>query len=107
MWIFQESPAHDKLKDDLVLISWMHTHVQGAPCGFSAIDMHTQFSYGMIYPGILGTVFEIDEQNRCRKFDWYELTEKGQDVVKDCNRKHGNRSSIQHYSCSSIVLLQL
>ena len=56
-------------KKDFVLISWIHSHVGGVPCGFSSIDMHSQFLYERAYPGILGTVFQI---NVC--FGWWSKT---------------------------------
>ena len=67
-WIFNQSHAHHEHKDDLVLISWIHSHVGGVTCGFSSIDMHTQYCYEWSSPGILGAVFEIDKQNTCKKF---------------------------------------
>ena len=55
------------LDDKTVIISWVHSHVRGNPCFFSSLDMHCQYAYEDQYPGILGTVFEITEENNCNK----------------------------------------
>ena len=65
---------------DPVLVSWIHSHVRGVPCCFSSIDMHTQYAYERVHPGIFGTVFQINEQNGCVKYDFYKLTKKGKHV---------------------------
>ena len=51
-YIFKEdtwewvSPNDTKMKlEDMIPVSWIHTHVASAPCGFSSIDMHTQYAY--------------------------------------------------------------
>ena len=63
--------------------------------------MHTQYAYEWSSPEILGTVFEIDECNKCQNFDFYQLTQKGRDVVQACNRSNKNLSGHQHPSCHS------
>ena len=77
----------------------MHSHVQGALCEFSSVDMHMQYAYEWSSPGILGTVFQIDEQSRCPKFDFYQLTEEGKKVVDACNKSNRQLSRHQHPSC--------
>ena len=74
-WIFDKT-----YEKDPVLVTWIHSHVRGVPCCFSSIDMHTQYAYERVHPGIFGTVFQINEQNGCVKYDFYKLTEKGKHV---------------------------
>ena len=81
--------------EDVIPISWIHTHVGGHPCGFSSVDMHSQYRHGEF--GMFGTVFEISRKNICEKFDFYTLTEEGTNVVGACN----NPASVQHSSCYS------
>ena len=80
----------------MIPVSWIHTHVASAPCGFSSIDMHTQYILEDI--GMFGTVFEINKKNVCENFDFYTLTEEGFNVVRACREP----ANIQHISCYNL-----
>ena len=47
-------------KKDLCLVLWVHCHVKGAPCGFSSVDIHTQYLLEYNIPSIKGLVIEMD-----------------------------------------------
>ena len=94
-WINYSSGVKKTFEQNVVPVSWVHSHVDGVPCGFSAVDMHTQFRLGEI--GMFGMVFEIDKNNMCKKFDFYVLTEDGKNVVGACR----NPAGVQHSSCFS------
>ena len=79
---------------------WIHSHVRGCPCGLSSIDVHTQYAYQLEYPQILSLVVELNEDGKTKDFDFFELTENGQSIVKHCS-KNRNCSSIQHESCGT------
>ena len=97
-WIFQESEAHLKHQDDLVVVSWIHSHVRGAKCFFSSIDVHSQYSYELFHDVILGGVFEIDIHNNCPNFDFYRLTPEGKEIVGACS-KNKNLPGTFHETC--------
>ena len=65
--------------EKFVVVSWIHSHVDGTACGFSSVDMHSQFRYEEAFQRVLGTVLEIDRQNQCKKHDFCRLTEKGRE----------------------------
>ena len=91
--------------EDKTVCLWIHTHVRGTLCGFSSVDVHTQFAYSMINSNVLGLVLQLDQGGFCQKYDFYDLTEHGQNVVSHCGRTK-NTSSIQHESCSGPELFQ-
>ena len=44
-WCNSESQTAKKYGSDrTVLVSWIHSHVRGAECGFSSVDVHTQYA---------------------------------------------------------------
>ena len=65
---------------------WVHSHVEGAECGFSSIDLHTQFAYSRLYPDLLGLVYEIDTNGILKKSDFYGLTRQGNLKLRDCKQ---------------------
>ena len=81
------------------VIAWIHSHVKGAPCGFSTIHVHTQYEHMLNYPNIVGIVVEI-ARSGVVKADAFSLTEIGFEAVAHCSRT-SNLSSVQHGSCSS------
>ena len=52
-------------KEGYVLVSWIHSHVGGTLCGFSSVDMHTQYRWEQAFPAVLGTVLQINGNNYC------------------------------------------
>ena len=94
-WISNNSGAKKKL-ENMIPVSWIHTHVGGVPCGFSSVDMHSQYMLEQL--GMFGTVFEINKKNICDKFDFYTLTEEGTNVVGACSKD----VHVQHQSCYSL-----
>ena len=88
-------------KEGYVLVSWIHSHVGGTLCGFSSVDMHSQYQWEQSFPAVLGTVLQINEQNYCNAFDFYRLTEEGTNMVTFCNRTRSLHNT-QHPQCYSL-----
>ena len=53
-----------------------------------------------MFPGIVGLVFAIDLQGNCRKYDFYTLTEDGENAVSRCSR-FKNVAHVLHEECNS------
>ena len=98
MWLFHKSGIHEDV-DDMCLIAWIHSHVRGAYCGLSSIDVHTQFAYRKLYPHCVSLVVEIDDYCQYVTHDFYELSAKGVENVEICGKTR-NLSHIQHEDCS-------
>ena len=64
-WIFHQSDIA-KSDNNPKIMAWIHSHVRGSECGFSSIDVHTQYAFSRIYNGILGMVVEIDKAGNCK-----------------------------------------
>ena len=101
VWLYEKS----SLPQNTQLIAWIHSHVRGAMCGFSSIDVHTQFAYSRMYEGTIGIVVEINDAGVCQNFDFFNLTRYGQEKVELCSRIR-NSSSIQHELCSDADFFQ-
>ena len=97
-WLKELEDLGDLTKDTK-LAFWIHTHVRGSLCGFSSVDVHTQYAYNLLSPKVLGLVIQLNENGECENYDFYELTSTGSKIVKECG-KTLNLSSIQHESCS-------
>ena len=81
------------------LISWMHTHVQGTPAGFSSIDLHNQHALDShVSPGVIGTVYELTENRYMYRREPYILTNEGSAQVQKCEQTHGVTNE-QHSQC--------
>ena len=98
-WVYHSSNLAKK-KEKPELMAWIHSHVRGSECGFSSIDVHTQYTYNLVYNGILGIVVEIDESGDYKTHDIFELTEKGNALVAKCSKKKNCKTDVQHDSCS-------
>ena len=85
--------------ENTTLALWIHTHVRGSSCGFSSVDVHTQYAYRLISPTILGLVVELEENGQCGDYDFFELTSYGNESVRACGTTF-NLSSVQHESCA-------
>ena len=95
-WMFTRSETAQSGKA-VKLISWIHSHVRGASCQFSSIDVHSQFSMSRLYDGITGIVIKISSNGTCDTFDAFTLTSVGQKKIQQCKED----SRHQHASCSS------
>ena len=95
-WLHQSEEFSTKGK---TLVLWIHTHVRGSLCGFSSVDVHTQYAYRLMSSNILGLVIELNNSGECGEFDFFELTNDGNGIVRNCGRTK-NISSIQHESCA-------
>ena len=95
VWLYQKS----KFPKNTQLIAWIHSHVRGALCGFSSIDVHTQYGYSRLFEGTIGVVVEINDEGVCQDFDYFVLSKHGHEKVGQCGRSR-NCSSIQHELCS-------
>ena len=89
----------------LTLGLWVHCHVNGAPCGFSSIDVHTQLTLQKLFPSIKGLVVEMNGEN---VITWkvFNLTRRGVSSISKCSKTR-NVSCIQHEECSSLSFFQV
>ncbi len=82
-WIMRESStAKQHGTDNTVLAAWIHTHVRGVKCGFSSVDVHTQYAYShdAMYPNIMGHVVELCQDGSIIE-DFFTLTAEGKAQV--------------------------
>ena len=93
-----ESSSAKRYGQGFRIIAWIHTHVQGAICGFSSIDVHTQFGYIQFYPDIAGIVVELKRDGGVYA-DSFTLSESGKRYIGYCSRVR-NASSRMHGECS-------
>ncbi len=103
LWISQWSPAAKAHGSNFRIIAWVHSHVQGALCGFSSIDVHSQYAYKTLYQGwdVYGLVHEIRDDGSSVSA-WLDITEEGQNVISSCQVtqvQHGSCSSKDFYTC--------
>ena len=98
-WLYESSNFNIANKKP-ILAFWLHTHVRGSLCGFSSVDVHTQYAYRLIAPQVLGGVIQLEHDGSCQNYDFFELTSAGNKAVGKCG-KTMNLSSIQHESCAS------
>ena len=99
MWLFEDSSCSIMNKENFRIIAWVHTHVQGTPCGLSSIDCHTQFAYSRLFKNVYAVVLEVRDDD-LHKMDWFDLTKDGSMQIEDCI-KNANLSREQHHECSS------
>ena len=85
----------------LSFIAWIHSHVAGMHCCFSSIDVHTQYSHQLLYPGSFGIVVQIRRDSSVGVCDAYIVNDDGSARVWDCNDRNRSRplSRVQHQSC--------
>ena len=60
MWIQENSQTFKNHKHRARYVFWVHSHVRGTKCGFSSIDLHTQYAFELTIPHILGLVIEMN-----------------------------------------------
>ena len=84
-----------------VLISWIHSHVQGVMCNFSSVDLHTQHTFAKVYNDILGLVVQLTEAGRIAKYDFFETTPVGTVSIEKCSRQKNCQPRLQHESCNN------
>ena len=84
-----------------VLMSWIHSHVQGVKCNFSSVDLHTQHTFAKVYKNILGLVVELTEAGQIAKYDFFEMSVKGKLSIEICSRKENCQPRLQHQSCNN------
>jgi hypothetical protein len=97
-WMLQQSRTAIANPETTVIVSWIHSHVRGTKCGFSSIDVHTQYGYSLSFPNLLGLVVEIQDDGTPIS-EAFTLTAQGNAIVKTCSRAN-NLSSLQHEGCS-------
>ena len=96
--MLNSSPACERYGSKFKILSWVHSHVRGAPLGFSSIDVHTQFAYGQMFKEMFGLVIEFHSKESYL-FDFFTLSMEGIAHVGHCSRSQ-NLSSLQHGGCS-------
>ena len=96
-WIFNNFVSEGR--GNPILMCWIHSHVRGVECGFSAIDVHTQNTFAKIHHNVLGMVIQLNETGRLAKYDFYEMSRQGSRYVENCSRKENCNSMQQHESC--------
>ena len=84
-----------------VLMSWIHSHVQGVKCNFSSVDLHTQHTFAKVYENILGLVVELTEAGQVEKYDFFEMSIEGKLSIEKCSRKKNCQPRLQHESCKN------
>ncbi len=96
-WISQQSPAAQHHGSSFRIIAWVHSHVCGALCGFSSIDVHAQYAYRTLYHewNVYGLVYEIRDDGSSIS-DWLDITQEGKKVISKCSV-----TQVQHGSCSA------
>ncbi len=97
LWMRHQSPAGQLHQDNFRIIAWVHSHVRGALCGFSSVDVHTQYMYNRLCQGwtIYGLVYEINQERSGSISSWLDLTDVGRNMVSQCSTTHQ-----QHEACS-------
>ncbi len=90
LWMRFKSPAGQLHGDNFRISAWVHSHVRGALCGFSSVDVHTQYMYNRLCQGwtIYGLVYEIHQGSSHTVCSWMDLTESGQQEVSQCSITH-------------------
>ena len=96
IWISENSSCF-KTCQDATYVTWIHSHINGTPCGFSSTDIHNQFSYEQLIPKIIGCVVELGPR-KSLKTDFFKLTKDGSDKVKHCQNDQDF-----HESCSGFA----
>ncbi|XP_076799470.1 uncharacterized protein LOC143444200 [Clavelina lepadiformis] len=100
VWIAEQSQTAKIHRSKTTVILWIHSHVQGSTCGYTSIDVHTQFRYSRVmYPGIIGQVIEIKEDGTYVS-DYFTLSDVGDDVVAERSRIN-NLSNVCHDLCTN------
>ena len=49
-WILENSFSFQKHQKKAVQVAWIHSHVRGAKCGLSSLDVHHQYNYEFLTP---------------------------------------------------------
>ena len=80
-------------------MSWIHSHVGGAECFFSAVDVHTQHTLAKYHEAVIGLVIQLNENDKIVHHDFYEMSEQGLIHVDNCSKKRNCNSRQQHDSC--------
>ena len=101
IWIQDNSNTFQRYQKEATYLIWIHSHVQGNECGFSSIDIHSQYAYEQLVSHMIGCVVEINK-NRMVAYDFYQLTKNGKKSVQQCkegsNNLHESCSGFQHPS---------
>ncbi|XP_049852186.1 STAM-binding protein-like [Schistocerca gregaria] len=90
-------------KHQLLTMGWIHTHPT-QPCFLSSVDMHTQYSYQMLFAGALAIVVAPTSDP---PFAAFHLSDQGLKVMQSCNQGgfhyHGEGNLYQLCSHLSLV----
>ena len=81
------------------LMSWIHSHVGGAECFFSSVDVHTQHTLAKFHEAVIGMVIQLNENDEIAHHDFYEMSRQGLRHVENCSKKRNCNSRQQHDSC--------
>lgn len=81
------------------LMSWIHSHVGGAECFFSSVDVHTQHTLAKFHEAVIGMVIQLNENDEIAHHDFYEMSRQGLRHVENCSRKENCNTRQQHDSC--------
>ena len=85
-------------------MSWIHSHVGGAECFFSSVDVHTQHTLAKFHEAVIGMVIQLNENDEIVHHDFYEMSRQGLRHVENCSKKRNCNSQQQHDSCCNTNL---
>ena len=94
-----ESPCYKQYANNSTILAWIHSHVNGAKCFMSSIDLHTQFILENNFPNILAIVVQIGPGNKFKN-ECYQLSEKGSQRIQSCNNENKHSPNVLHKYCS-------
>ena len=97
-WIFKNL-IYSEERGRPYLMSWIHSHVGGAECFFSSVDVHTQHTLAKFHEAVIGMVIQLDENDKIVHHDFYEMSRQGLRHVENCSKKRNCNSRQQHDSC--------
>ena len=97
-WIFKNL-IYSEERGRPYLMSWIHSHVGGAECFFSSVDVHTQHTLAKFHEAVIGMVIQLNENDEIVHHDFYEMSRQGLRHVENCSKKRNCNSRQQHDSC--------
>ena len=97
-WIFKNL-IYSEERGRPYLMSWIHSHVGGAECFFSSVDVHTQHTLAKFHEAVIGMVIQLNENDKIVHHDFYEMSRQGLRHVENCSKKRNCNSRQQHDSC--------
>ena len=86
-WAVLISFMKEKYKN-ITIVAWIHSHVGRNPyeCRFSSADIHTQKTWSVEFPEILGLVVHVGDDESIMKYDFYGITSQGYENMSHCQK---------------------